>query len=233
MTFERILALDTATETVSVALLDGPRRFYQSDAQYNRHSEQILPFVDTVLKESGLTLKDIDAIAFGAGPGAFTGLRVACGVAQGLGWASEKPLVAVSNLEAAAIKRAFTGRILVALDARMKECYVAAYEVTGGCLSKSLSEPVVAKPEDLGALCEKFEINDVSGDAFKRYADRIDLTDRVQVLEKTPATALEIAFLAQSMAQEGKTVTALNAAPIYVRNRVALTIDERAQGVKL
>ena len=151
MTFERILALDTATETVSVALLDGPRRFYQSDAQYNRHSEQILPFVDTVLKESGLTLKDIDAIAFGAGPGAFTGLRVACGVAQGLGWASEKPLVAVSNLEAAAIKRAFTGRILVALDARMKECYVAAYEVTGGCLSKSLSEPVVAKPEDLGA----------------------------------------------------------------------------------
>ena len=115
----------------------------------------------------------------------------------------------------------------------MKECYVAAYEVTGGCLSKSLSEPVVAKPEDLGALCEKFEINAVSGDAFKRYADRIDLTDRVQVLEKTPATALEIAFLAQSMAQEGKTVTALNAAPIYVRNRVALTIDERAQGVKL
>ena len=63
--------------------------------------------------------------------------------------------------------------------------------------------------------------------------DSIDLTDRVQVLEKTPATALEIAFLAQSMAQEGKTVTALNAAPIYVRNRVALTIDERAQGVKL
>ena len=91
MTFERILALDTATETVSVALLDGPRRFYQSDAQYNWHSEQILPFVDTVLKESGLTLKDIDAIAFGAGPGAFTGLRVACGVARASGGHLKNP----------------------------------------------------------------------------------------------------------------------------------------------
>ncbi len=233
MTFERILALDTATETVSVALLDGPRRFYQSDAQYNRHSEQILPFVDTVLKESGLTLRDIDAIAFGAGPGAFTGLRVACGVAQGLGWATEKPLVAVSNLEAVAVKDQFEGRILVALDARMKECYVAAYEVKGRFLCSTLLEALVAKPEDLEALCERIGATAVSGDAFNRYADCIDLPGSVRVLEKSPATALEIAVLAKKRAQDGKTVTALNAAPIYVRNRVALTIDERAKGVKL
>ena len=82
-------------------------------------------------------------------------------------------------------------------------------------------------------MCERIGATAVLGDAFNRYADCIDLPGGVRILEKSPATALEIAVLAKKRAQDGKTVTALNAAPIYVRNRVALTIDERAKGVKL
>ncbi len=233
MTFERILALDTATETVSVALRDGEALFYRSDAQYNRHSEQILPFVDAVLNEARKTLSDVDAIAFGAGPGAFTGLRVACGVAQGLGWAADKPLVAVSNLEAAALKGGIDGRILTALDARMKECYVAAYDVKNGTLVSTLIKPHVTRPENLAALCEEARITALVGDAYERYKERMDLPSCVQITDIGCATASDIAALARTMAEEGKIVTALQAAPVYVRNRVALTIDERARGQAL
>lgn len=233
MSFEKILALDTATETVSVALSVGDAQFYRSDDQYNKHSEQILPFVDSVLSEAHMTLADIDAIAFGAGPGAFTGLRVACGVAQGLGWAAGKPLVAVSNLEAAVIKGKADGRVLVALDARMKECYTAVYEVKDTALVATCAEPLVARPEELGALCEKHGVTAALGDAFERYAERITLAPSVQVLPVGCATAAEIALLGRTAARAGKTVPAQLAAPLYVRNRVALTIDERSRGQTL
>lgn len=233
MSFERILAIDTATEDVSVALLDAERSYFRIDHEYNKHSEQVLPLIDELFSEAGLTLKDVDAVAFGAGPGAFTGLRVACGVAQGLGWAAAKPLAAVSNLEAAALKCGESARVLVALDARMRQCYAAVYDVHQGAIQRVLSPAELLNPEDLSSLAATWKVDLVLGEAFDVYASFIELDAGIRRLSVGHADALDIARLGLIQARAGKTVSALQAAPIYVRNRVALTIEERARGEKL
>ncbi|MBQ5766011.1 MAG: tRNA (adenosine(37)-N6)-threonylcarbamoyltransferase complex dimerization subunit type 1 TsaB [Burkholderiaceae bacterium] len=124
-----LLALDTATEYCSVSLLVKGQRFVRSEKVGNGHSQLILPWIDEVLKEAGIALRDVDGILFGAGPGAFTGLRIACGVAQGLAYGADKKLLPVCNLEALA-HHAFekSQRVAVMNDARMGECYAAVYE---------------------------------------------------------------------------------------------------------
>ena len=101
MTAPVILAIDTATELCSVAVLHA-RLDERCEAVGQKHSERVLPLVDLVLREAGLRLRDVDAFAFGAGPGSFTGLRIACGVVQGLAYACRRPVVAVGNLRALA-----------------------------------------------------------------------------------------------------------------------------------
>ena len=97
-----LLALDTATPVSSAAVTGEGLSVQKIDESGAGHSESLIGEVDAVLREAGVSLSDCDAVVFGAGPGAFTGLRVACGVAQGLAWAKEKPIVAASNLEALA-----------------------------------------------------------------------------------------------------------------------------------
>lgn len=99
-----LLALDTATPVSSAAVTGEGLSVQKIDESGAGHSESLIGEVDAVLREAGVSLSDCDAVVFGAGPGAFTGLRVACGVAQGLAWAKEKPIVAASNLEALAMK---------------------------------------------------------------------------------------------------------------------------------
>ena len=122
----KILAFDTSTEYCSVALdLDGDRLCRDVLAE-RRHSELLLPMIHTVLAEAGLQLSDLDALAFGAGPGSFTGLRIACGVAQGLTLVTGLPVAGISTLEAIAQQNT-CDKIVVAIDARMSEIYHAAY----------------------------------------------------------------------------------------------------------
>src|SRR6202165_6232959 len=131
----QILALDTSTEVCAVALGDGVTWQEKSELAGQRHSALLLPMIRAILAECGVTLKQIDGIAFGAGPGSFTGLRTACGVAQGLALGAALPGVGVSTLEAIAqTRRELAGgdRIIAALDARMREVYVAAYDHDSG-----------------------------------------------------------------------------------------------------
>ena len=123
-----ILALETSTESGSCALLLGEHLSERRCPAGRPHSETLLPLIRELLSESGVKLAQLDAIAFGAGPGAFTGLRVACGVAQGLAVGAGLPVVPVCGLEAMA---ATVGapRVLSLLDARMGEIYAAAYEL--------------------------------------------------------------------------------------------------------
>jgi tRNA threonylcarbamoyladenosine biosynthesis protein TsaB len=145
----QILALDTSTEVCAVALGDGVTWHEKSEVAGQRHSELLLPMIRAVLADAGMTLKQIDGIAFGAGPGSFTGLRIACGVAQGLALGAALPVVGISTLEAIAQTRREHGggeRIVAALDARMKEVYVAAYERDSGRWREVIA-PVVVSPE--------------------------------------------------------------------------------------
>ena len=146
----QILAIDTSTEFLSLALwLDG--RVLSRDIHAGQtHSQQILPTLRELLDEAQIELKELDGIAFGAGPGSFTGLRIACGVAQGLAFGANLPVVGVSTLQALA-QQSGAEKVIACLDARMGEIYHAAYEKRNGEWLE-VSAPALFKPEDAPKL---------------------------------------------------------------------------------
>ncbi len=233
----RILALDTATEAASVAVYDGGELYCEVLCEKNRHTECLLPLVDKMLTASGLKLEDMDAVAFGAGPGAFTGLRVACGVAQGLAWAAGKTVLAVCNLAASAVRcfdPAYAGaRIAVINDARMHECYAAVYEYGQNGHPAEICVPTLIEPQEVVCLCQENSATLVSGTAFAVYADEIALTEGFLLLGTEYCDAQDIVRTAVFDLTEGKQMLPQLAAPLYVRNRVAFTIEERKSGEKL
>ncbi len=122
-----IIAFDTSTEYCSLALWRDKEIYHKEILAGQRHSELLLPMLQEILTENNLELKQIDGYAFGAGPGSFTGIRIACGIAQGLAYATECPIAGINTLEALA-QRINKEKVVVALDARMGEIYHAAYE---------------------------------------------------------------------------------------------------------
>jgi tRNA threonylcarbamoyladenosine biosynthesis protein TsaB len=231
MTAPVILAIDTATEQCSVAVLHA-RLDERLEAVGQKHSERVLPLVDEVLRAAGLRLQDIDAFAFGAGPGSFTGLRIGCGVVQGLAYASRRPVVAVGNLRALAaaafLQRPSATVALSAIDARMQEAYCGVYrnddEVT------ELRAPTVEAPAALDAMRRECGADLVAGDALTAFAGAWT-AGAFESLPEVRATAAGIARLARGDFSRGRAVPAAEAMPVYVRDRVALTIDERRQKV--
>lgn len=183
--------------------------------------------IDALLSERGLRLPDIDGIAYGEGPGSFTGLRIACGVVQGLAFGADLPVVGVGSLLAMA---AATGgaRVVCCLDARMSEVYHAAYEKHEGGW-RALHEPSVCAPHAVPALTGDGWIGCGSGfrvyrDALcTRYGEQIGQIDD----ERYPH-AREIAALSAPRFAAHDTVSAERAAPVYIRDKVALRTDERA-----
>ena len=142
-----ILAIETATDACSCALEYSGTVTARHAVEPRRHTELLLPMVDAVLAEAGVGLDALDAIAFGRGPGSFTGLRIACAVAQGLGFGADCPLIAVSTLQVIAIgahRAQDAPRVLVALDARMGEVYWGGFERRGATMAPVFDEAVVA-----------------------------------------------------------------------------------------
>jgi tRNA threonylcarbamoyladenosine biosynthesis protein TsaB len=227
----RLLALDSSTDTLSVACGDGATFAVREERAGPAHAERVLPRVREVLAECGYALGALDAIAFGAGPGAFTGVRIACGIAQGLGLGSGVPLVPVGTLDALAQEawRAH-GAVEVAacLDARMREVYAATF-VRDGDEWRAVRPPTVGAPDDVVATARAFG----AGDAFALYpqlAARLALARHDATLKPT---ARAIGELAAPRVRRGETVAARDAEPVYVRHRVALTSAERAAGARL
>ena len=228
----RILALDTSTEWCGAAVGDDAQWLVREIRSGAQHSEHLLPMVRAVLAEAGTSLASLDAIAFGAGPGSFTGIRVGCGVAQGLAFGADLPVVAVSTLEALAqeARRAHGwSRVFACLDARMREVYAAAYEAEAATW-RAFLEPLVAQPGDLAPLANA---EAGAGNGFAAYPalaaqiglEAIDATLR--------PTARAIGELALPRVVAGGGVPAAEALPNYVRQRVALTTAERDAGLRL
>ncbi len=229
----KLLAFDSSTATVSVAAGDGTTWHVRDEHAGSANSERILPLVRVVLDEAGWALGDLDGIAFGAGPGAFTGVRIACGVAQGLALGAELPLVPVPTLEALAQearRRHGAQRVFACLDARMREVYVAAYESAAEgwriVNAPDVQRPdAVTAPEGIGWFG--------AGDGFALYpalAGRLAL-ERVDATVRP--TAVSIGELAAPRFAAGDGVPAFEALPLYVRHKVALTSAERAAGARL
>lgn len=226
----KILAIETSSESASVALLCGESLLSRTlPGSGSAHSGNVLPVIQALLADAGLPLSALDVIAFGRGPGAFTGVRLACGVAQGLSLGLDRPVAAISSLAALALPHADAGRVLCAMDARMNEAYVAAFGFAEG-QPQQQGEALCVAPEGLPLPAETGWV--AVGTAFAAYAARLptDLSARLVVRDATAVPlAADVARLAA--AQPASWQDAALAAPEYVRNRVALTVAERlAQG---
>lgn len=220
-----LLALETATHRLSVALYRDGEVIERAEEIANGGSERLLPWVSELLAESGLAFADLDAIAFGAGPGGFTGLRLACGVAQGLAFGLDLPVLGVSSLEALALAANDQGaeRVFACLDARMNEVYGAAYLFRDGA-SQIVLAPVVAPPELLAAPPGSGWIG--CGDGFSVYPELLG-ANVVRIVPGLWPSAAAVARLAAPRLARGEGVDAGLAMPLYVRDKVALTTAER------
>lgn len=217
----RLLAIDTATERCSVALrLDG-RVVERSSEQPRGAADLVLPMVESVLQEAGVRLADLDGIAYGRGPGAFTGVRIGVGVVQGLAFGVGLQTVGISNLAAVAQQVAQPGdRILVCMDARMEQVYWSSFAREHGA---ELVTPLSAERVDAPDAVVDGNYTVLAGTGFKAYTQlraRLASGDRM-VHEAILPKASDIALLAEAEFRAGRARPATEAEPVYVRDQVA------------
>jgi tRNA threonylcarbamoyladenosine biosynthesis protein TsaB len=225
-----ILAIETSSELASCALLAGDQVLARSSAGVRTHSQSVLPMVQELLREAGLALSTCDAIAFGAGPGSFTGVRTACGVAQGLAFGAGLPVLPLVTLEAMAEScRARTGatQVLAVLDARMGEVYWAQYryDAARGAWLEVVA-PALCAPQDLApAPAEGLK---ACGNGFSAYPEAFaGKAFAAGALDDIQPHARELAVLGAAAFAAGQGVPAAQAQPLYLRNKVAYTSAER------
>ncbi len=235
-----ILALDTSTEYLSLCLsLAGEVYAHDSHAGQS-HSREILPALRALLDKAGVEIQDLDGIAFGAGPGSFTGLRIGCGVAQGLAFGAGLPVIGISTLMALAqntqaehTKSANTEmeRVIACLDARMGEVYHAAYAKNVDTWDE-VSAPGLYKPDQVPPLDGDHWTGVGTGWAAypellkAAYGGQVSAV-LIEALVYDHPTAVSIAELALPLFKAGLGRPAAEAAPVYIRNKVALKTSER------
>ena len=229
-----ILAIETATDACSCALEHSGTIVARHVVEPRRHTELLLPMIDTVLAEAGIGLRALDAIAFGRGPGSFTGLRIACAVAQGLGFGADRPLVPVSTLRtvAAGMNRTRRARrVLAAFDARMGEVYWGAFEWDGVTMAAVFDESVcppdaVRVPEGEGWAGAGPGWSAYRAVLDDRLAGRLDGRGDMIDAARLPE-AIDMLGLARAAFEAGLAVAPEDAAPVYLRSNVARAAPKR------
>jgi tRNA threonylcarbamoyladenosine biosynthesis protein TsaB len=216
-----LLALDTSTECCSVALLAGGALTLRETLTDRGHAELVLPYIDSLLRDAGLVLADLDAIAFGRGPGAFTGLRIAAGVTQGLAYAARLHVVPVSSLAAVAerVPAAPDERILVCNDARMGELYFAHFARERDGSLRALDRERVGSPD---AVLAAADARHAAGNGLVRHQDlRRGLATRGLALSDLHPRADAVARLGLAGLIAGEAVGPEAVQPVYLRDEVA------------
>jgi tRNA threonylcarbamoyladenosine biosynthesis protein TsaB len=251
------LALETSTDTLSLAVARGTQSWTHTSAGGPLTSTHMIPQTLALLKEAGLALTDLQAVVFGRGPGAFTGLRTACSVAQGLAFGADLPVLPIDTLlavaEEARAANASTGaapvtRVLAVMDARMEQVYVAAYEFTPNVTDtageanqmhgtwRCVQEPELHSPESLRwpadwtneAAQTASSAFIAAGNAWSVYAGRWPAALTAPQVMALP-TAAALLRLAPAAWAAGEAVPPEEALPLYIRDKVAQTTDERMQ----
>jgi tRNA threonylcarbamoyladenosine biosynthesis protein TsaB len=226
----RLLAIDCATERLSVALVAGAQSWSAEEEGGARASLRLLPLAFELLARAGLAPCDLDAVAFGRGPGAFTGLRTACAVAQGWALGQGCPLLALDSLalvaeDALAQQPAAARGLWVAMDARMDEVYAAAYHHDGTRWCTRV-EPALWTLPALAAAWRDAPPGCVAGSALAAFGDRLPLAGALRI-ETQRDRAGALARLARAARLQGGALDAADALPLYLRDKVALTTAER------
>jgi len=245
------LALETSTDTLSLAVSHGTQTWTHTSAGGALTSTHMIPQTLALLKEAGLALTDLQAVVFGRGPGAFTGLRTACAVAQGLAFGANLPVLPIDTLlavaeearaAAAAADTATVTRVLAVMDARMEQVYVAAYEFTPNATKAATGDaehmhgtwccvqaPELHSPESLQWPADWSQDGFIAaGNAWPVYAGRWPAALNVPQVLALP-TAAALLRLAPAAWAAGQAVPPEEALPLYIRDKVAQTTDERMQ----
>lgn len=230
----KLLAFDTSTDRLSVAVTDGHRVWQHSGPGAAQSSTTLIPALLDLLAQAGLALADLDALVFGRGPGSFTGLRTACSVAQGLALGAGLPVLPLDTLLAVAEEarfqlgepaRAADVQVTALLDARMDEMYVQRFACARGQWS-ALADAALIRPEHL-QLAAADEL--LAGNVFEVYADRLPAFPAGLPRQFALPTATAMLRLAPALLAAGQGVRAELALPLYIRDKVALTTEERAR----
>ncbi|MBU3550496.1 tRNA (adenosine(37)-N6)-threonylcarbamoyltransferase complex dimerization subunit type 1 TsaB [Polynucleobacter sp. MWH-Berg-3C6] len=240
----RILAIDTSTAWCSVALSLGDQiPLLRHELVSAGASQLVLPWVESLLQQANLKLSDLDAIAVGIGPGAFTGVRLGVAAVQGLAISCDLPVLPVSSLDAIAaqlikenaFKQANPKTFSIAIDARMEEIYWAKYdsptEIHG--LAKRIGDIHLSKPEEL----DLEGIDFLAGSAINAFGDRLFANTKIPLTINAldaaiHLTAIGILDCAQNQWKEGCQINVRSLEPLYVRDKVALTTQERLEAFK-
>lgn len=217
-----ILALDTATEACSVALSYQDTMLTLDELSPRTHTQRILPMVDELLKKAGISIDQVNVLVFGRGPGSFTGVRVGIGIAQGLALGANLPVVGVSNLLAMAeqaYQQLGATEVVALIDARMNEVYFAQFSRQNDSWH-SVVEEQVCSPEKAIAQFKFVSNLAIVGTGWKAYPQFAQANLDVAITEITLPSAKYMLSLAESDIKQGKTQTAFEIEPVYLRNEV-------------
>lgn len=217
----KILALDAATEACSVALYNNGEVTSKFEITPQQHSQKLLPFVDEILKQSDVTLQQLDGIAYGQGPGSFTGVRIGVAICQGLAFGADVPVVGISSIAAMAqqaIAQLSADKVVGAIDARMAEVYWGCYENKNG-LAMLVGQEAAIKP-DLVSSPEGWQQLTAVGTGWQAYQEQLAHINHVSTSEITLPNAEFMLPLALAEFNDGKGIVAELAQPNYVRDEV-------------
>lgn len=219
----KLLGIETATDLCSVALMAGDRLVERETDEPRSHAKKVLTMVRDCLEETGLELSELDALVFGRGPGSFTGIRIATGVVQGLSLGIGLPVMPVSTLAghaAAARRRLGASRVAVAVDARMGECYWGCYDVSERGETCVLGEERIAAPEEIESPPGDGWVG--VGTGWAAYPGLAAALPAVRVAELAILPSARDLFPSAAAALErGESVSAEQALPVYLRDKVA------------
>ena len=231
-----ILALDSSTDACSVALYADGQLSARFELAAKSHTQRLLPMVDELLQSNNLTLRDLDAIAFGRGPGSFTGLRICMGIVQGLAFGAQLPVIPVSTLEAMAlgyyrVNPEVSLPVLVSLDARMDEVYWGLFVRDGDSVAP-LSDEFVMKPE---LLSEQGVIQSLPGQFIAigpgwHYPAMQALASSTTVVDAQPQ-AEDMALIAAQVWSAGGAIDVLDAQPVYLRDTISWQKRQRIRNL--
>ncbi len=218
-----ILALETATEACSAALLRNDQIDERFALAPQQHSDIILSQVEELLTVTSISLNHVDAVAFGCGPGSFMGVRIATGVAQGLAYAVDTPVVPVSTLQALAqtvYENHREKEVLVGWDARMGAIYWGIYRLDDDGIMQSVVPDQLSKPETIKIPHSDLKI--AAGNAWRVYREQLAAElKNLTLCDEIYPRAKSVAFIAAGKFARGEVVSPEQAQPIYIRDEVA------------
>jgi tRNA threonylcarbamoyladenosine biosynthesis protein TsaB len=222
----KILAIDTATEACSVALLSGNVKDVIFEICPQQHSQRILPMIDKLLSKHAIKITDLDALAYCRGPGSFTGVRIATGIVQGLALGADLPVIEVSTLAAMAQENYMQHGYQITkvlIDARMQEVYFGYFQVHNGIVAELQSEAVLTPAEAVAKFAKISHDNTVIGRAgtgWTAYSEALMTSQNTDPINVLYPCAEFILPIAEKAFKDGNTITVDDVTPIYLRDKV-------------